>query len=138
MPHIHLQLSRSKVYAGFLPHYQGVGRGTLTTPPVPPKLTLYAVIIPEFAHYPGQIAGELLLLGFNTRDTKMGQAVAVSGAVIVSQDGTRCYFQHKCENCGYVEPGRNGISTPSRGSSTGTIKHCTKCKGKYEVKIQGT
>ena len=32
----HAPISR---YAGFLPHYQGVGRGILTTPPVPPKLT---------------------------------------------------------------------------------------------------
>ena len=67
----------------------------------------------------------------------MAQAVAVSSAVIVSQDGTRCYCQHKCENCGYVEPGQTGPSIPSRGLSTGTIKYCSKCKGKYLVKIQG-
>lgn len=67
----------------------------------------------------------------------MGQAYAVSGAVSVSQDGARCYYQHKCENCGYIEPGQTGLGIPSRGSSTGTIKYCTKCGGKYEVRIQG-
>jgi hypothetical protein len=67
----------------------------------------------------------------------MGQAYAVSGAVIVSQDGTRCYYQKKCENCGHIEPGQSGVSIPSRGSQLTSMGFCSRCKGQYRIVIQG-
>ena len=51
----------------------------------------------------------------------MTSAVAVRGAVIVSQDGTRCNYKNKCDSCGNVEAGTSGLSIPGGGVTTSSF-----------------
>jgi hypothetical protein len=65
----------------------------------------------------------------------MATAVALCGAVIVSQDGRRMVYRKKCESCGHVEPGTTSGSIPS-----GTLRssfYCSKCRTRQEISIQG-
>jgi WD40 repeat protein len=65
----------------------------------------------------------------------MATAVALCGAVIVSQDGRRMVYRKKCDACGHVEPGTTSSSIP-----TGTLSssfYCSKCRTRQEISIQG-
>jgi hypothetical protein len=65
----------------------------------------------------------------------MATASALSGAVIVSQDGTRMVYRKKCESCGHVEPGTTSGSVPSGTLRTSFV--CSKCRSRQEIEIQG-
>lgn len=65
-------------------------------------------------------------------------AVALSGAVILDQSGTRLKYKRKCESCGWVDGGSVSTSAPRKGSKVTSGFQCTKCKAKQKIVIQGT
>ena len=64
-------------------------------------------------------------------------AVALQGAVVVSQDGTMVTYRHKCDKCGHLETGSTHVQTPGSGVYMRSSFGCTKCKQRQEVEIQG-
>src|SRR5438132_913364 len=67
---------------------------------------------------------------------KKGRAMAVRGAVIVSQDGTMVFYRKKCTQCGHEETGRNRL--PIRNGVMRAGYFCPKCRKLRPVEIQGT
>ena len=66
------------------------------------------------------------------------QAVALCGAVVVGySSGFRMAYKLKCEGCGWLDSNTTSTDTPPKGSVTGSIFYCWKCKMKNEWKIQG-
>jgi len=68
---------------------------------------------------------------------RMTTAVALSGAVILQQDGGSMVYKKKCEGCGSVQPGSTSSALPSRGSTRNSSFICTKCKRTQKVSITG-
>ena len=63
-------------------------------------------------------------------------ATALKGCVIVEDNNGRVAIRHKCENCGYIEPG-----TSSFGLDSGTVSSratCSKCGKVYDVVVQAS
>jgi len=63
------------------------------------------------------------------------KAVAIRGAIIVSQDGETVIFNKKCIKCGQAETGRSRL--PIRMGMTRASYFCRKCKKVRPVEIQG-
>ena len=63
-------------------------------------------------------------------------AAALSGAVVVKQDGKRVTYKKKCESCGTVAPGST-TTTVSPNSTLRSSFRCTKCKTNQKIAIQG-
>jgi hypothetical protein len=64
------------------------------------------------------------------------RAVAIQGAVLVSQDGHSVHYRKKCSQCGYEENCRSTMLI-----STGVTRShffCPKCRKNKDVQIQGT
>jgi hypothetical protein len=64
------------------------------------------------------------------------QAVALTGAVIINQDGKMMTYMKKCEKCGTMPPERTTSLIP-----TGTLSYsftCLKCRAHQEIKIIGS
>jgi len=66
---------------------------------------------------------------------RKGRAVAVKGAIIISQDGERVQFRKKCLRCGYEDASKSGM--PIRNGTTRARFFCPKCRKAGEVIIQG-
>jgi hypothetical protein len=66
---------------------------------------------------------------------RSGRAIAVKGAVIISQNGESVQYRKKCERCGHVEACRTSMLI-RRGCHT-AIYFCPKCKKSGQVLIQG-
>lgn len=65
-------------------------------------------------------------------------AVALSGAIIIKQEGTRIIYKKKCEKCGTVQSGSNTTSVSKSSSSTLTSSfRCIKCGNNQRIAIQG-
>ena len=64
-----------------------------------------------------------------------GRAIAVKGAVIISQNGESVQYRKKCERCGHAEACRTSMLI-RRGCHT-AIYFCPKCKKTSQVMIQG-
>jgi hypothetical protein len=64
-----------------------------------------------------------------------GRAMAVKGAVIISQNGESVQYRKKCERCGHAEACRTSMLI-RRGCHT-AIYFCPKCKKTSQVMIQG-
>ncbi len=68
------------------------------------------------------------------KPVKKGRAIAVKGAIIVSQDGTSAKYKHKCPVCS-----SEGSSWNSMRITAGVVRavfFCTKCSKKRDVEIQ--
>jgi predicted RNA-binding Zn-ribbon protein involved in translation (DUF1610 family) len=61
--------------------------------------------------------------------------MAVSGAIIVTQDGVTAYFRKKCPKCGHEDTGRS--RTPIRNGTTRVSFFCPKCRRVQQAVIQG-
>lgn len=68
---------------------------------------------------------------------KQKQAVAVTGAVIVRQEGGLCYYQFVCPHCGYHDATTTSLQIPGPGTYYSSSRHCFRCKEQYPVRIQG-
>jgi hypothetical protein len=64
-----------------------------------------------------------------------GHAIALKGAIIVSQDGFRVHFRKKCTTCGHEDAARSSL--PIRNTTTQISYFCPKCKRVRPVLIQG-
>jgi len=64
-------------------------------------------------------------------------AVALKGAVIIEQQGTRMKYKRKCEKCGWVDNSTISTSVPSKNSKSTTSFSCPKCRNNQKVEIQG-
>jgi len=67
---------------------------------------------------------------------KKGHAVALRGAVVVSQDGTSVQYRKKCSKCGHEDASKNRM--PIRNGITRVNFFCPKCRKMLPVEIQGT
>lgn len=65
---------------------------------------------------------------------KHGRAVAVKGAVIVSQDGARVKFLKKCTTCGHLDSSWNTM--PIRNGVIRVFYFCSKCKKNRDVELR--
>jgi hypothetical protein len=63
------------------------------------------------------------------------RAVAVSGAVLMNQDGERVYYRKKCSKCGHEDSTRSCMLIGS--GITRVHFFCTKCRKMRDVQIQG-
>jgi hypothetical protein len=70
-----------------------------------------------------------------TEEVKKRRAVAVSGAVILSQDGTSVNYKKRCRKCGHEDATRS--SMPISIGITRASFFCRKCKHLREVEIEG-
>lgn len=66
-------------------------------------------------------------------------AVALSGAVLLGDDGRMIRYQKKCERCGHLDPGSTLTQAPRGSSVTLTSGFmCPKCRSHNEVRIRGS
>jgi hypothetical protein len=66
---------------------------------------------------------------------RLRRAVALKGAILVSQDGVQVHYMKKCSECGHQDASR---STMLIGQ--GVVRsffYCRKCRKNREVQIQG-
>ncbi len=63
------------------------------------------------------------------------RAVAVSGAIIMGQDGTTVKFRKKCTKCGYEDSARSTLIIGVGQMRTQFF--CRKCRKQREVTLQG-
>jgi hypothetical protein len=63
------------------------------------------------------------------------RAVAVKGAVILSQDGATVHYRKKCSQCGFEDRCRS--SMPIGNGTTRAHFFCTQCRKGRDVQIQG-
>jgi hypothetical protein len=66
---------------------------------------------------------------------KKGRAVAVKGAVLISQDGQAVHYRKKCCTCGHEDACRNRM--PIRHGLTRATYFCPKCRKLSPMEIQG-
>ena len=66
------------------------------------------------------------------------QAVALTGCVIVDQDGRTMKYRKKCESCGEIQPGTTTSAIPGKYSKRNSSFRCYKCKNRQKVAIQGS
>lgn len=64
--------------------------------------------------------------------------VAITGAVVLTIDGTRFSYSKKCTHCGHAIPGTTTMSIPGRGVVQSSRAMCDKCRRMFDIKIQGT
>ena len=69
------------------------------------------------------------------RPARLARAIAVAGAILGSQDGTRVQFRKKCSKCGFEETSRS--SMPIRSGITRVNFYCPKCRKMRQAEIQG-
>jgi hypothetical protein len=66
---------------------------------------------------------------------KKGRAVAVKGAILISQDGQTIQYRKKCCKCGHEDASKNRM--PIRHGLTRANFFCPKCRKLSPVEIQG-
>src|SRR5439155_26642043 len=66
---------------------------------------------------------------------KKGRAVAVKGAILISQDGHAVQYRKKCCQCGHEDASKNRM--PIRHGVTRASFFCPKCRKLSPVEIQG-
>jgi len=69
---------------------------------------------------------------------KTKQAVALTGCVIIEQDGRIMKYRKKCENCGAIQPGTTTSAIPGKYSKKTSSFTCYKCKKRQKLVIQGS
>ena len=65
-------------------------------------------------------------------------AIALSGAILIKEDGRMMTYEKKCDRCGALQPGSTYTQSPT-GSST-TLQssfRCFKCGSQVQVRIRG-
>ncbi len=77
------------------------------------------------------------LIHCHHKQTTMAQAVALSGAVIISQEGSRLVYKGKCEKCGSISNSEVSTHSVSKGQTYGSTYHCHKCKNAQRIQIKG-
>ena len=65
-------------------------------------------------------------------------AIALTGCVIVDQDGRMMQYRKKCESCGETQPGTTSCAIPGKYSKKTSSFRCYKCKNRQKVVIQGS
>ena len=63
-------------------------------------------------------------------------AIAVTGAVLVSQDGVTVYYRKKCSQCGFEDACRSSMRI-GQGLARNHF-FCPKCRKKREVQLRGS
>jgi hypothetical protein len=71
----------------------------------------------------------------NLQPAKKGRAIALTGAIVFSQDGLAVQFRKKCIMCGHVDVSKNKMLI--RPGVTRLRYYCPKCRKLREVTIQG-
>jgi hypothetical protein len=74
--------------------------------------------------------------GVPRRQDQKNKAMAIRGAVIVSQDGTSVYFRKKCTRCGQEDNCRSRMLI--RPGMTRQSYFCRKCRKVSPIEILGT
>jgi hypothetical protein len=80
-------------------------------------------------------AGTGTLNAPSSQPVRRGRAVALQGAVIVSQDGQIVRYIKKCTACGHNDPCKSRM--PIRRGTTRLGFYCPKCKKLRQVEIRG-
>lgn len=65
-------------------------------------------------------------------------AIALSGVVMIDDDGQMMRYQKKCENCGALQPGT--VYTQATQGSNTTLQSsfmCFKCGRQSDIRIRG-
>ncbi len=65
------------------------------------------------------------------------KAVAISGAVIIEQDGVKVTYRRKCEWCGHVDGSTHTMDIPRTGTRSTMSFTCRKCKKKSKRIMEG-
>jgi hypothetical protein len=81
------------------------------------------------------IAGTGTLDAPSSHPVRRGRAVALRGAVIVSQDGQIVRYIKKCTECGHNDPCKSRM--PIRRGTTRLGFYCPKCRKFRQVEIRG-
>jgi len=63
------------------------------------------------------------------------RAVALKGAIILSQDGATVHFRKKCTQCGFEDRSRSTL--PIGNGMTRVHFYCPECRKGRDVQIQG-
>lgn len=77
-----------------------------------------------------------LMVAIKTKTNTM--VVALSGAVIIEQKGSRVKYKKKCEKCGYVDSATVDGQAPGKNTKTGSNFSCPKCRNNQKIVLQGT
>jgi phage terminase large subunit GpA-like protein len=65
-------------------------------------------------------------------------AIALTGAVLLGDDGRTMRYQQRCENCGTLQPGTISMQVPQGSHTTAQSSfNCVKCRSRNEVRIRG-
>ena len=84
---------------------------------------------------PGKAAPSAGLPARPPEPVRKRRAVAVKGAILVSQDGQSVHYRKKCTQCGHEDGCRSTM--PIGNGTTRTHFFCTKCRKSREVILQG-
>jgi hypothetical protein len=100
---------------------------------------VYAGILGDLAamNYPSDEPAAAIV-GITEKEEFQMPAVALSGAVVVENNGAMIRWKKKCEKCGWVDGSTTSQTSPSRNATTSTSFSCPKCKNHQSVKLQGS
>jgi hypothetical protein len=111
-------------YYAVLDPLEGVGEGT----PQPAK---------EERSHGADLSEPSELRELPSGSTAKRHAIAISGCVIVSQNGRSMRYREKCEACGKVMSGSVSRAIPPPHSKSMSGFRCPKCRQRQSVVIQG-
>ena len=78
--------------------------------------------------------------GLDTLATEVqtrNMATAISGAVILEQNGGRMKYRQKCDKCGHSPNTAIAIGAPTGSHKLTTTFKCSKCGNQQRVEISG-
>lgn len=64
-------------------------------------------------------------------------AYAISGCVIVGENGRFVSYKRRCNSCGYVEPGMTRAVAPNKYGQLKSSFVCPKCRKRSDVTVGG-
>ena len=73
------------------------------------------------------------VFAYAKKEVKTQNAVAISGAVVIKDDGKKVTYLNKCDNCGKTGTKHTTIIYP--GGKHKTSFKCNKCKNKNKTEI---
>ena len=67
----------------------------------------------------------------------MARAIALTGAIVESENGRTMTYLKRCTYCGDVPNSGTTTSIPSIGNTLVTSASCNNCRRTFEIKIKG-
>jgi len=95
---------------------------------------LSAPVVPPIAVIPAVVPTPKVAPPERAKHPPQGRATAISGAIIVSQDGTRAKYRMVCKPCGHQDSSCQSLTITNKSFKRNFF--CPKCRKRRDVAIQ--